>query len=62
MSTKYNTQSDKDKVHKFIYIYIDITNISHITQSDKDKKFYKTKTIKPKTWSIGHKKESLMTY
>ena len=22
MSTKYNTQSDKDKVHKFIYIYI----------------------------------------
>ena len=38
MSTKYDTQSDKDKVHKFIYIYIYIyiTNISHITQSDKD--------------------------
>ena len=32
------------------------------TQSDKDKIFYKTKTIRPKTSSIGHKKESLMTY
>ena len=60
MSTKYNTQSDKDKVHKFIYIYI----LLILATSHKVTKtiFYKTKTIKPKTWSIGYKKESLMTY
>ena len=44
------------------YIYIYITNISHITQSDKDKICDKTKTIRPKTWSIGLTKKSLMTY
>ena len=38
-----------------------ITNISHITQSDKDKIFDKTKTIRPKTWLIGFTKKSLMT-
>ena len=39
-----------------------ITNISHITQSDKDKIFYKTKTIRPKTWSIDFTKIPLMTF
>ena len=39
-----------------------ITNISHITQSDKDKIFDKTKTIRPKTWSIDFTKIPLMTY
>ena len=39
---------------KFTSSYIYITNISHITQSDNDKIFDKTKTIKQKTlvnWS-----------
>ena len=39
-----------------------ITNISHITQSDKDKIFDKTKTIRPKTWSIDFTKKRLMAY
>ena len=46
----------------YIYICIYITNISHITQSDKDKIYDKTKTIRPKTWSIGLTKKSLITY
>ena len=47
---------------KFTSSYIYITNISYITQSDKDNIFDKTKTIRPKTWSIGLTKKSLMTY
>ena len=45
-----------------IYIYIYITNISHITQSDKEIFFDKTKTIRPKTWLIDFTKKPLMTY
>ena len=47
---------------KFTSSYIYITNISYITQSDKDNIFDKTKTIRPKTWSFGLTKKSLMTY
>ena len=39
-----------------------ITNISHITQSDKGKIFDKTKTIRPKTSLIDFTKKPLMTY
>ena len=42
-----------------VCVCVCVTNISHITQSDKDKIFDKTKTIRPKTWSIGHKKSHL---
>ena len=47
---------------KFTSSYIYITNISYITQSDKGNIFDKTKTIRPKIWSIGFTKKSLMTY
>ena len=46
----------------FIYIYIYITNIRHITQSDKEIFFDKTKTIRPKTWLIDFTKKPLITY
>ena len=44
------------------YIYIYILLILATSHKVTKTIFYKTKTIKPKTWSIGYKKESLMTY
>ena len=33
MSTKYNTQSDKDKVHKYIYILLILATSHKVTKT-----------------------------